>query len=68
MGKSDIPNILRSKATVFTFKDILLATDEVKPLLLKRRLSYYINKGELDSALTQSEPNPTTSAKFASPI
>jgi len=47
MGKSDILNILRSKASVFTFKDILLATDNVKPLLLKRRLNYYISKGEL---------------------
>jgi predicted transcriptional regulator of viral defense system len=47
MEKVDILNILRSKASVFTFKDILLATNEAKPLLLKRRLSYYIKKGEL---------------------
>lgn len=47
MGKSDFLNILRSKATVFTFKDILLASNEAKPLLLKRRLNYYVKKGEL---------------------
>jgi len=47
MEKADILNILRSKASVFTFKDILLATAEAKPLLLTRRLNYYIKKGEL---------------------
>jgi predicted transcriptional regulator of viral defense system len=47
MGKTDILNILRSKATVFTFKDILLASNEAKPLLLKRRLNYYVKRGEL---------------------
>ncbi len=47
MEKSDILTILRSKATVFTFKEILLATQEAKPLLLKRRLNYYVKKGEL---------------------
>jgi predicted transcriptional regulator of viral defense system len=47
MEKADILTILRSKASVFTFKDIVLATSEAKPLLLKRRLSYYLKKGEL---------------------
>jgi len=47
MEKADILYILRSEATVFTFKDILLATNEAKPLLLKRRLNYYVKKGEL---------------------
>jgi len=47
MNKANILNILRSNASVFTFKDILLATNEAKPLLLKRRLSYYIKQGEL---------------------
>lgn len=47
MEKSDILNILRSQATVFTFKDVLLATNEPKPLLLKRRLNYYVKNGEL---------------------
>lgn len=47
MEKADILNILRSQATVFTFKDILLATSEPKPLLLKRRSHYYVKNGEL---------------------
>lgn len=47
MEKADILNILRSQATVFTFKDILLVTSEPKPLLLKRRLNYYVKSGEL---------------------
>jgi len=47
MEKADILQILRSKASVFTFKEILLATNQAKPLLLKRRLSYYIKTGEL---------------------
>jgi hypothetical protein len=47
MKKSNILNILRSKSSVFTFKEILLATIEAKPPLLKRRLNYYIKKGEL---------------------
>lgn len=47
MEKTNIFNILRSQASVFTFKDILLATNEAKPLLLKRRLNYYLKKGEL---------------------
>lgn len=47
MKKANILSILRSKSSVFTFKEILLATVEAKPLLLKRRLNYYIEKGEL---------------------
>ncbi|MGB8467873.1 MAG: type IV toxin-antitoxin system AbiEi family antitoxin domain-containing protein [Candidatus Babeliales bacterium] len=47
MKKTNILSILRSKSSVFTFKDILLASVEAQPLLLKRRLSYYIKKGEL---------------------
>jgi predicted transcriptional regulator of viral defense system len=47
MEKSDLLNILRSKATVFSFKDVLLATIEAKSELLKRRLHYYIQIGEL---------------------
>ncbi len=47
MKRVNILNILRSKATVFTFKDILLASSEAKPLLLKRRLNYYVKKREL---------------------
>jgi len=47
MKKTNILNILRSKASVFSFKEILLASGEEKPQLLRRRLSYYIQKGEL---------------------
>lgn len=47
MEKTNILNILRSKASVFSFKDILLTTKEAKPLLLKRRLNYYVKKKEL---------------------
>lgn len=45
--KTNILNILRSQASVFTFKDILLATSEAQPVLLKRRLNYYVKRGEL---------------------
>lgn len=47
MRKSNILSILRSTATVFTFKELLLASAEDLPQLLKRRLSYYVHKGEL---------------------
>lgn len=47
MEKTDIFNVLRSKSTVFTFKDILLASDSPNPLLLKRRLNYYVKNREL---------------------
>jgi predicted transcriptional regulator of viral defense system len=47
MEKSDILTILRSQSSVFTFKDILLATNEANPELLKSRLHYYVKKGEL---------------------
>lgn len=45
--KANILSILRSKATVFSFKELLLASGEEKPQLLRRRLSYYIQQGEL---------------------
>lgn len=47
MKKADIFNILRSEKTVFSFKDILLASGENHPALLRRRISYYISQGEL---------------------
>ncbi len=47
MEKTNILSILRSKTTVFTFKEILLASSEEKPQLLRRRLSYYVQKKEL---------------------
>jgi len=49
MEKADILNILRSDKTVFSFQDILLASNDKKPNLLIRRLNYYIQKGELYS-------------------
>lgn len=49
MEKSAILNILRADRTVFTFKEILLASGETTPNLLIRRLSYYVKKGELHS-------------------
>jgi|SRR3989344_969329 len=49
MEKNDILSILRSDNTVFTFKDILLASEETNTALLKRRLNYYVKKGELYS-------------------
>lgn len=47
MEKANILNILRSGNTVFTFKDILLASGETAADLLRRRLHYYVKKGEL---------------------
>ncbi len=40
-------SILRRGGTVFTLKDILLASGETKSALLKRRINYYIKQGEL---------------------
>jgi hypothetical protein len=47
MEKTDILNILRSNKTVFSFKDILLASQDKNPILLNRRLNYYVKRGEL---------------------
>ena len=47
MEKANILNILRSNKTIFSFKDILLASREENPNLLRRRMNYYIKKGEL---------------------
>lgn len=50
MEKIDSLMLWRSKSTVFTFKEILLASSiQDKSALLKRRLSYYVAKGELYS-------------------
>lgn len=46
MNRTNLVSILRSNATVFSFKEILLASQE-KPALLRRRLSYYIKEGQL---------------------
>lgn len=47
MEKSDILTILRANKTVFTFNEILLSSKETNPALLRRRINYYIKKGEL---------------------
>jgi len=47
MTKKTLSIILRSKSSVLSFKEILLSSTEAKPLLLKRRLNYYVQKGEL---------------------
>jgi len=47
MSQATILDILRSKSTVLTFKEILIASGEKSPDLLKRRLHYYVKKGEL---------------------
>lgn len=47
MGKIDILSILRSKSSVFTLKEIMISSGQIEPGLLKRRLHYYVKKGEL---------------------
>lgn len=47
MEKADILNILKSNKTVFSFKDILLASSEENPALLRRRLYHYTKHGYL---------------------
>ena len=47
MKRSNISDILSSKSSVITFKEILIGSGEQKPNLLKRRLAYYVQKGEL---------------------
>jgi len=47
MGKADIVSILRSDKTVFSFKDILLASGESNPARLRRKISYYTTHGQL---------------------
>ena len=49
MEKADILSIIRADRTVFTFKEIFLASGEINPALLKSRLNYYVKKGELYS-------------------
>lgn len=47
MEKANILNILKSNNSVFSFKEILLASGEGSPALLRRRLYYYIKNGQL---------------------
>ncbi len=47
MEKTTLISLLRSKSSVFTFKEIFLASGEKSPSLLRQRLHYYVQKGEL---------------------
>lgn len=49
MSKANLLSILRSKPSVFTLKEILISSGRIEPGLLKRRLHYYVKKGELYS-------------------
>lgn len=49
MSKANILSILRSESSVFTLKEILISSGEVEADLLKRRLHYYVKKGDLYS-------------------
>lgn len=49
MRKANILNILKTNKTVFSFKDIILASDEDNPALLRRRLHYYTKHNQLYS-------------------
>ena len=50
MEKDTLLSIFRSKSTVLTFKEILFnAPIGTSPALLRRRLNYYVQKGELHS-------------------
>jgi predicted transcriptional regulator of viral defense system len=45
--KNVLLQIFKSKSTILSFKEILLAVGPMSPSLLKRRLHYYIQQGEL---------------------
>lgn len=47
MEKASLLNILRGKNTVFTFKDVLLASGETNAALLRRRINYYVQAKEI---------------------
>ena len=49
MKTFNLNNILRINKSIFTFKEIILASGEINPALLRRRLHYYIKKGDLYS-------------------
>ena len=49
MEQLNIQSILRLQGTVFSFKELLLSSCVEKPELLKRRLHYYVQQGELYS-------------------
>jgi hypothetical protein len=47
MEKDVLFQILKLKASVVSFKEILLSAGPITPALLKRRLHYYVQKGQL---------------------
>lgn len=47
MEKATLITVLRSPSSVFSFKEIFLASGETNPSLLRRRLHYYVQKREL---------------------
>lgn len=47
MEKNVLLQIFKSKSTVLSFKEILLAAGPISSDLLKRRLHYYVQNGEL---------------------
>lgn len=47
MKETGISKILRSKNTVFTFKEISLLWQETNPNLVKRRVNHYVKTGKL---------------------
>jgi predicted transcriptional regulator of viral defense system len=49
MKETGLSKILRSKNTVFTFKDISLLWAETDRNLIKRRINYYVKTGKLYS-------------------
>lgn len=47
MEKNTLFKIFKSQASVLTFKEISLASGGISASLLRRRLNYYVQKGEL---------------------
>lgn len=47
MEKDVLLQIFRSKSSVLSFKEISMTVGPISPLLLKRRLHYYVQKGQL---------------------
>ena len=47
MQKINILNVLKTDKTVFSFKEIMLASGESNPALLRRRLHYYVKHNQL---------------------
>ncbi len=47
MEKQTLLNIFKSKSSILSFKEILISTERPKAALIKRRLNYYVKKGEL---------------------